>query len=142
MIFSQDLNEQKRIAAVLSAFDDKIEVNNKISRNLEEMAQAIFKEWFIKNQKSKIKNQKLSNLVKTQYDYTESASKKEISPKFLCVMDINKTDWVDWDIVSYCKIDDAEFSKYKLKKDDVVIARMADPGKVAIVEELPLKCIS
>lgn len=39
---------QKRIADILSAFDDKIELNNKISRTLEQMAQAIFKEWFVK----------------------------------------------------------------------------------------------
>ena len=43
----EDINDQKRIADILSAFDDKIELNNKISRNLEQMAQAIFKEWFI-----------------------------------------------------------------------------------------------
>lgn len=42
------LTEQKRIAEILSAFDDKIELNNKISQNLEQMAQAIFKEWFVK----------------------------------------------------------------------------------------------
>lgn len=46
---------QERIADILSAFDDKIELNNKISKNLEQMAQAIFKEWFI--EKSKIINQ-------------------------------------------------------------------------------------
>lgn len=39
---------QKRIADILSVFDDKIELNNKISRTLEEMARAIFKEWFVK----------------------------------------------------------------------------------------------
>ncbi len=39
---------QKRIASILSAFDDKIELNNKISQNLEQTAQAIFKEWFVK----------------------------------------------------------------------------------------------
>lgn len=41
------LEIQKRIAEILSAFDEKIEVNNKISRTLEQMAQAIFKEWFV-----------------------------------------------------------------------------------------------
>jgi len=44
----QDLNEQKRIADILSAFDEKIELNNKINQTLEEMAQAIFEEWFVK----------------------------------------------------------------------------------------------
>jgi len=44
----EDTNEQKRIASVLSAFDEKIELNNKINQILEEIAQAIFKEWFVK----------------------------------------------------------------------------------------------
>ncbi len=41
------LPEQCRIAAVLGALDDKIELNRKMNRTLEEMAQAIFKSWFI-----------------------------------------------------------------------------------------------
>lgn len=41
------LAEQRKIAGVLSALDDKIELNNKINRNLEAQAQAIFKSWFI-----------------------------------------------------------------------------------------------
>lgn len=41
------LPEQHRIADVLAALDDKIELNRKMNRTLEEMAQAIFKSWFI-----------------------------------------------------------------------------------------------
>ena len=41
------LAEQKRIASILSALDNKIELNNKTNKILEEMAQTIFKEWFI-----------------------------------------------------------------------------------------------
>lgn len=42
----ENLNEQKRISSILSAFDEKIELNDKINQTLEDMAQAIFKEWF------------------------------------------------------------------------------------------------
>lgn len=38
---------QNKIVAILSSIDDKIELNNKINRNLEAQAQAIFKSWFI-----------------------------------------------------------------------------------------------
>lgn len=41
------LEEQKQIATILSSLDDKIELNNRINKNLETMAQAIFKHWFI-----------------------------------------------------------------------------------------------
>lgn len=43
------VDEQKRIAEILSTFDEKIENNNRIIKTLEEMAQAIFKEWFVNN---------------------------------------------------------------------------------------------
>jgi len=41
------LAEQKAIAATLSALDDMIELNNQINKTLEEMAQALFKSWFV-----------------------------------------------------------------------------------------------
>ena len=41
------LAEQKRIAAILGALDDKIELNRRINANLEEQAQALFKSWFV-----------------------------------------------------------------------------------------------
>lgn len=42
-----DIDVQKKIAGVLSALDDKIELNNQINSNLEQQAQALFKSWFI-----------------------------------------------------------------------------------------------
>lgn len=42
-----DYDTQKKIAGVLGALDDKIELNNKINQNLEAQAQALFKSWFV-----------------------------------------------------------------------------------------------
>ena len=41
------LEEQEKIANILSSLDDKIELNNEMNKTLEEMAQSIFKRWFI-----------------------------------------------------------------------------------------------
>ena len=41
------LPTQTAIAEILSALDDKIEVNNKINQELENLAQTLFKQWFI-----------------------------------------------------------------------------------------------
>jgi type I restriction enzyme S subunit len=41
------LSEQKKIAAILSSLDEKIETNRRINARLEELAQALFKSWFI-----------------------------------------------------------------------------------------------
>lgn len=43
----KELEDQRRIASILSSLDRKIELNNKINADLEEMAQAIFKNWFV-----------------------------------------------------------------------------------------------
>ena len=47
VIVPQTKDDQRRIASILSSLDRKIELNNKINADLEEMAQAIFKNWFV-----------------------------------------------------------------------------------------------
>lgn len=42
-----DLPTQTAIAEILSSLDDKIELNNYISKELEKLAQTLFKQWFI-----------------------------------------------------------------------------------------------
>ncbi|MBX9179713.1 restriction endonuclease subunit S [Paeniclostridium sordellii] len=41
------LEEQEKIANILSSLDDKIELNNEMNKTLEDMAQSIFKRWFV-----------------------------------------------------------------------------------------------
>lgn len=43
----EDVQVQKKIARYLEMFDDKIELNNVINKNLEQQSMALFKSWFI-----------------------------------------------------------------------------------------------
>lgn len=45
--YPKNIEDQRRIVSILSSLDRKIELNNKINADLEEMAQAIFKNWFV-----------------------------------------------------------------------------------------------
>lgn len=47
MVRVPPISYQRRIASILSSLGRKIELNNKINADLEEMAQAIFKNWFV-----------------------------------------------------------------------------------------------
>ena len=47
IVIPEEKEDQRRIASILSSLDRKIELNNKINADLEEMAQAIFKNWFV-----------------------------------------------------------------------------------------------
>lgn len=134
-ILVPSISQQHDIVQFLSAYDDLIENNNRRIQILEKMAQAIYMEWFVNDPKFKSKKVKLSEVVKPQYGYTESASDKPIGPKYLRGTDINKQNFIDWSAVPYCKISDEDKKKYQLRKGDIVIIRMADPGKIGIVEQ-------
>lgn len=41
------IEEQEKIVDILSSLDNKIELNNEMNKTLEEMAQSIFKRWFV-----------------------------------------------------------------------------------------------
>ncbi len=72
--------EQKSISSILCSFDNKIEINNKIAKNLEVTAQTIFKEWFVKNKNaSEWQVVKIKDLAKIKKGISYSSS--EISEK-------------------------------------------------------------
>lgn len=47
ILVADDPEEQKAIAAVLGALDDKIELNRRMNATLEAMARALFQSWFV-----------------------------------------------------------------------------------------------
>ena len=61
------LAEQKAIASVLGALDDKIELNRRMNATLEAMARALFQSWFVDFDpvRAKLDGRKPSNLDKT-----------------------------------------------------------------------------
>lgn len=141
------VDEQRRIADVLSAYDGLIENNRRRMALLEDAARQIYREWFVRlrfpgHEHTQIaggvpagwERIHLGDFVETQYGYTETATMEPIGPKFLRGTDINKTAYIDWSTVPYCPIDETVQRKYRLRVGDIVVIRMADPGKVAIVE--------
>lgn len=123
------LNVQEAIAEVLGALDDKIAANTKLAETLSKMATA----YFDVSAKSGGKSVPLSEVVTTQYGVTTS-SHQGPGPRFLRVTDINKKPWIEWDTTPFCTVSDAEWEKYKVQAGDILVARMADPGKAAFID--------
>lgn len=69
------LDIQQKIAEVLGALDDKIELNNKINNNLEQQAQALFEEYFNKN--CETTETTLGEICKCELGGTPSRTKPE-----------------------------------------------------------------
>jgi len=57
------LAEQKQIAGILGALDDKIELNRCINDNLEEQAKALFKSWFVDSDRNEWVHYELGDIT-------------------------------------------------------------------------------
>jgi type I restriction enzyme S subunit len=66
-----DLPTQTAIAEILSSLDDKIELNNKINQELENLAQTLFKQWFID----------FEFPIRLNHDFQDEQMNKMIEPK-------------------------------------------------------------
>jgi type I restriction enzyme S subunit len=123
----------------LAALDDKIALNRRMNETLEALAQNLFTSWFVDATRLATpkdwREGKISDICTTQYGFTARATEEAVGPKFLRVMDINKRNWIVWSAVPHCSISEDEKFRYSLSVGDIVVARMADPGKSAIVEQ-------
>lgn len=61
------LHEQKTIASVLSSLDDKIDLLHRQNKTLEEMAETLFRQWFIEEVKEDWKLGTLEHLIDLKY---------------------------------------------------------------------------
>lgn len=134
---------QKQIVSILSAFDDKIELNNKIAKTLEEIAQVLFKEWFVKfkfpgHEKIKMGDSPLGKIpegwnVKKLEDVCSritdgshwSPKTVEIGHPMASVKDMNK--W-GFDLTKCRKISEGDYAKLvksdcKPRTNDILIAK-------------------
>ncbi len=75
----------------------------------------------------------LGELAEINYGFTAKASFEINGPKFLRITDI-QGGAVNWNEVPSCKIDEADYLKYKLKVDDIVFVRTgATTGKSFLI---------
>ncbi len=57
------LNEQRRIAAILSSLDDKIDLLHRENATLEQMAETLFRQWFVEDAKEEWEEKPLSSIA-------------------------------------------------------------------------------
>lgn len=139
------LETQQKIAKVLSAIDDKIELNNSINNNLEQQAQAIFKSWFIDFEPfggTMPNDWKYVELGKLGLDISDGnySSKYPKTNEFVSkgVAFIRGTDFIGTFISQnnmYYITEEKhnQLLKGHTKKDDILITTRGDIGRIAFV---------
>jgi type I restriction enzyme S subunit len=126
------IEEQRSIALVLSTIDDKIESCTAVAKTIDDFFHSLWMVRFADLQDGPVGT--LRDFCTAQYGVTVSGTTEFVGPRLLRVTDINKVNWVDWRNVPYCSMGDADLQKYQLHPGDCVVARMADPGKSAMIE--------
>ncbi|HHE9515664.1 TPA: restriction endonuclease subunit S, partial [Haemophilus influenzae 10810] len=77
--YFEDKTDRKRIVEILSSFDEKILLNTQINQTLEQIAQALFKSWFVDFDPVRAKVQALSDGL--SLEQAELAAMQAISGK-------------------------------------------------------------
>lgn len=131
---------QKQISMILSSLDDKIELNNRMNRNLEQQAQAVFRELFVDNAKTEWKEEKLEDIgtivgggtpSKEKTDYFTNDGIAWITPKDLSVSKNKFTAKGETDIT---EIGYKNSSAQKMPRGTVLFSSRAPIGYISIAK--------
>ena len=80
---------------------------------------------------------KLGEIADFQYGYTASAQDANTGTKLLRITDI-VPDLIDWSAVPYCDVDQKKLEQFKIKKEDILIARTgATAGYAKLIRKEP-----
>ena len=119
-ILLPSLEEQRRIAGILGAIDDKIENNRRINDNLEQQAQALFEEWC----ESCSKTITIKELADNILDYTPNANSKVV---LLNSSDVTQGLFAELPLVDNVNLK-GQFKK-RFQKDDILYSEIRPRNK-------------
>ena len=132
------LVEQEKIGSFLKAFDDKIALNDKINKNLEQQAEALFHSLFIENANPIWEDGVLSDLGTVVAGGTPSKTKPEyyseqgiawITPKDLS---LNKSKFISRGEIDISELGLSKSSATKMPTGTVLFSSRAPIGYIAI----------
>ncbi len=131
------LTEQKAIAEVLSSLDDKVDLLNRQNKTLEQMAETLFRQWFIEEADEDWEVLKLSDIAEVKNGFSfrskDYIEQQDDSLEVLKMGHISK----DCGLKSNPKKDFVDripkLEKYILNKNDIVIAMTDMKDNVVIL---------
>lgn len=138
-----ELPEQKSIACILSSLDDKIDLLHRQNKTLEQLAETLFRQWFIEEAQDNCPKETLGNVIKT----TSGGTPRRETPEYYMNGDIK---WVKskelagsfiFDTEEHITENAVKYSSAKLlPKDSILIAMYgATVGEYAILS-VPATC--
>jgi len=144
-IFLPPLPEQKAIAEVLSSLDDKIDLLHRQNKTLEQMAETIFRQWFVEEADESWGVKKLKELVDIGIGRTPPRnqfhwfSKSITDVKWVSIKDLGDSGIFVLDTSEYLTEEAVEkFNIPVIPPDTVLLSFKMTLGRVAITTEYML----
>jgi type I restriction enzyme S subunit len=142
IILLPPLDEQIRIASILSSLDDKIDLLHRENKTLEAMAETLFRQWFIEEAKEDWEEKELREIVDISIGRTPPRketkwfSTNPSDVKWLSIKDMGAGDVFLFNTSEYLTKEAVEtFSIPIIPKDTVVLSFKMTVGRVGITTE-------
>jgi len=129
------LPEQKAIASVLSSLDDKIDLLHRQNKTLEQMAETLFRQWFVEEAKEDWEEIPITNLFEVRDGTHDSPKKKEIGKKLITSKHL-KNNYIDFESAYYISDEDYDVVNKRSKVDtkDILFSMIGTIGNIYIEE--------
>lgn len=130
------LNEQRRIAAILSSLDDKIDLLHRENATLEQMAETLFRQWFVVEAKEEWEEGKLGDIVDVKSGFAFKSSSfvdfglyrlitiKAVQDGYLTLENADYISETPDNIKDYCL----------LKEGDILLSLTGNVGRCCLVD--------
>ena len=142
VVIPESINEQKAIASVLSSLDDKIDLLHRQNKTLEQMAETLFKQWFIEEAKEDWEEKPLQDFL----DFKEGPGIRnwqyiDHGVPFINIRLISNGE-IDVSKANFVSEEEAngKYRHFHLQRKDMIVSTSGTLGKSAIIRDyhLPL----
>jgi len=135
------LEEQRRIAGILGAIDDKIENNRRINTNLELQAQALYKQWFVDNRNDDWEEKQLGEIALHITDGVHNTVIDSPNGEYYLLSCKNIKSGQLFIGSNERRIDQETFARLRkrtrLSQGDILVTSVGTVGEMYLVNEIP-----
>lgn len=132
------LSEQSAIASILSSLDDKIDLLHRQNKTLEQLAETLFRQWFVEEAEESWETKTISEIIEVR-DGTHDSPKQAETGRYLITSKHLKSTGIDFS-TAY-KISESDFAnvnkRSKVDKDDILFSMIGTLGLIHYVDKEP-----
>ena len=138
ILYPPQFNEADKIIQILSSLDDKIDLLHRQNKTLEQLAETLFRQWFVEEAEESWETKTISEIIEVR-DGTHDSPKQTETGRYLITSKHLKLTGIDFS-TAY-KISESDFAdvnkRSKVDKDDILFSMIGTLGLIHYVDKEP-----